>query len=81
MKRKLLLGRKISPLQSYSAFKFLLSSMFYAIALRNHYMSTTKLTMNKNLGVPAILKDTRNSFENDRATLVLLSNLKNISLK
>lgn len=77
MKRKLLLGRKISPSQSYSAFKFSLSSMFYAIALRNHYISATKLTMNKNLGVLAILKDTRNSFGNDRTTLLLLSDLEN----
>lgn len=37
--------------------------------------------MNKNLGVLPILKDTRNSFGNDRATLFLLSDLENIPLK
>lgn len=56
MKRKLLLGRKISSSQSYSAIKFSLSGVSYAIALRNHYISATKLTMNKDLSELAILK-------------------------
>lgn len=57
MKGKLVLGRKISSSQSYSAIKFSLSSVFYAIALRNHYISATKLAESKDLGVLAILKD------------------------
>ena len=57
MKRKLLLGRKISSSQSYSAVKFSLSSVFYTIALRNHYISAAKLTVNKAFGVFVIIKD------------------------
>lgn len=47
----------MSPLQLYSAVKFSLSGVFYTTALRNHYISATKLTVNKAFGVLVIIKD------------------------
>lgn len=57
MKRKLLLGRTLFPSQSYLTINCSLSSMFYVIALRNHYISATKLTISKTLSVQAIIED------------------------
>lgn len=61
----------MSPSQSPLAIKFPSGSVFYAIALRNHYLSATKLTMNKDLGELALKRQTQNSFDNDRATISL----------